>query len=70
MLLTFPSIALLWLIGWSLYWIGSTKKTLNTIKRIPRIKEPTFTVIIPEEKYATWIVDSKPEENSAYGNDC
>jgi hypothetical protein len=46
-----PIIVFMWLIGWSLYCIGSgedakPRKTSNQ-------NELAFTVQIPEEKYAT-----------------
>ena len=49
-ILTFPSVALLWLIGWSLYWTGSTRKTLKRIRKVTATTEPTFTVAILEEE--------------------
>jgi hypothetical protein len=51
--LMFPSVVFLWLIGWSLYWIGSRKKPIKPRKTHSGAKEPILIVFMPEEKYAT-----------------
>jgi hypothetical protein len=42
---------ILWIFGASLYWIGSKKKRAKPRKR-DSSKELTFTVLMPEQKYA------------------
>jgi hypothetical protein len=56
LLLILPIVIFIWFIGWSLYWIGSRGKVGKPRKIIDR-KELTFTVLIPEEKYAKKQVD-------------
>jgi hypothetical protein len=51
LLLILPVVIFIWLIGWSLYWIGSKGRVAKPRKIIDR-KELTFTVLMPEEKYA------------------
>jgi hypothetical protein len=52
LLLILPIVIFMWFIGWSLYWIGSRGGAAKPRKTIDR-KELTFTVLMPEEKYAT-----------------
>jgi hypothetical protein len=51
-----PIVIFIWFVGWSLYWIGSRGKVVKPRKIIDR-KELTFTVLIPEKKYAKQQVD-------------
>jgi len=46
-----PIVVFLWFIGWSLYWIGSREDAKP--RKMPDQNELTFTVQMPEEKYAT-----------------
>jgi hypothetical protein len=46
-----PLVVFLWIFGWSLYWIGSKKKRVKPRKR-DNSKDLTFTVLMPEQKYA------------------
>jgi len=48
-----PIAVFLWLIGWSLYWIGCKKQGVKPKERLPDRKELTFAVITPEQKYVT-----------------
>jgi len=48
----FPPLAILWLIGWTLYYTGSKKNSHSHKKRLSTSKELKFAVLIPEEKYA------------------
>jgi len=50
--LMLPMVIFIWLIGWSLYWIGSIRE-VGKPRKIVDQKELTFTVLMPEEKYAT-----------------
>lgn len=50
-LLIMPLVIFFWFFGWSLYWIGSTKKCAEPHIR-DRIENLTFTVLVPEQKYA------------------
>jgi hypothetical protein len=52
LLLILPIVIFMWLIGWSLYWIGSRGESAKP-RKITDHKELTFTVLMPEEKYAT-----------------
>jgi hypothetical protein len=47
-----PIAIFFWFIGWSLYWAGAKKLQ---IKQKPAHTQTalTFTVIMPEQKYAT-----------------
>jgi hypothetical protein len=47
-----PIVIFIWFIGWSLYWTGSRKESAKP-KEISDQKELTFTVLMPEQKYAT-----------------
>ncbi len=49
--LVMPLAVFFWVIGWSLYWISSNKKLAKPGKR-DSSKELTFTVVMPEQKYA------------------
>ena len=46
-----PLAVFFWVFGWSLYWIGSSKKLAKPDK-MKNSKELTFTVLMPEQKYA------------------
>ena len=50
--LILPIVVFIWFIGWSLYWTGSRKESAKP-KEISDQKELTFTVLMPEQKYAT-----------------
>jgi hypothetical protein len=50
LLLILPIAVFLWFIGWSLYWIGSSGKVAKP-RKIPD-SWLTFTVLMPEQKYA------------------
>jgi len=47
-----PLAVFFWFFGWSLYWIGSNKK-LSKPRKKESSKELTFTVLMPQQKYAT-----------------
>ena len=52
-ILLFPLLALLFLVGWSFYWIGQkqTKQSNKTInKTIPKQKEELELTVISEEE--------------------
>jgi hypothetical protein len=49
--LLLPVAAMLWLIGWSLYWIGS-RKQLDKSAKSNRHEDVIFTVLMPEQKHA------------------
>ena len=55
LLLMLPIVIFIWFIGWSLYWIGSTRE-VNKPRKIDQ-KELTFTVQMPEEKHETQLAD-------------
>jgi len=48
-----PIAVFLWLIGWSLYWIGRKKQEVKPKERVSDRKELIFAVLTPEQKYAT-----------------
>ena len=50
LLLMLPIVIFIWLIGWSLYWIGSQREVSKPRKIIEQ-EELTFTALMPEEKY-------------------
>jgi hypothetical protein len=50
--LILPIVIFIWFIGWSLYCTGSRKESAKQ-KEISDQKELTFTVLLPEQKYAT-----------------
>jgi hypothetical protein len=50
LLLVLPIAVFFWFIGWSLYWMGSRGKALKPGK-MP-VNGLTFTVLMPEQKYA------------------
>lgn len=52
MFLVTPLAVFFWFFGWSLYWIGSNKK-LSKPEKKESSKELTFTVLMPQQKYAT-----------------
>ena len=52
MFLVMPVAVFFWFFGWSLYWIGSNKK-LSKPRKKESSKELTFTVLMPQQKYAT-----------------
>jgi hypothetical protein len=41
-----------WVLGWSLYWIGSKRKSIVSRKRNSS-EELAFTVLMPEQKYVS-----------------
>jgi len=49
--LMMPLVVFFWVLGWSLYWIGSKKKLTEPEKRNSS-KDLAFTVFMPEQKYA------------------
>jgi hypothetical protein len=49
--LLMPTVVFMWFIGWSLYWIGSREDAKP--RKTSDQNELTFTVQMPEEKYAT-----------------
>ena len=51
MFLVIPIVVFFWVLGWSLYWIGSNKKLTQPEKRNSS-KDLAFTVLMPEQKYA------------------
>ncbi len=51
LLLILPVAVFIWLVGWSLYWSGSRGKATETNKATNT--GLTFTVLMPEQKYAT-----------------
>lgn len=50
--LMLPLVVFFWFFGWSLYWIGSKKEVVKPRQKSDH-KELTFTVLVPEQKYAT-----------------
>jgi hypothetical protein len=50
--LTIPAVCLIWLFGWSLYWIGSQRK-IPPVRRIPEESATAFAVLMPEQDLAT-----------------
>jgi hypothetical protein len=50
--LLLPVMAILWIIGWSLYWIGSRKQPAKTRKE-DSSEQLAFMVQMPEQKQAT-----------------
>ncbi|MCJ7559376.1 hypothetical protein MUO79_01995 [Candidatus Bathyarchaeota archaeon] len=50
--LMLPLVVFFWFFGWSLYWIGSKKEVVKPRQKSD-YKELTFTVLVPEQKYAT-----------------
>jgi hypothetical protein len=46
-----PIIIFIWFIGWSLYWIGSRENAKP--RKTSDQNELTFTLQMPEEKYAS-----------------
>jgi hypothetical protein len=54
--LALPVAVFLWVFGWSLYWTGSKKigssKKLAKPRKKESSKELTFSVLMPEQKYA------------------
>jgi hypothetical protein len=49
--LAIPLVVFFWIIGWSLYLLGSNKKQAKPRNR-DRRKEITLTVVAPELEYA------------------
>jgi Tfp pilus assembly protein PilO len=49
--LMMPLAVFFWILGWSLYWIGSNKK-LTELEKRNSSKDLAFTVLMPEAKYA------------------
>jgi len=51
LLFVLPIAVFIWFIGWSLYWVGSKRQAVApSMKPLDGV---TFTVIVPEQKYAT-----------------
>jgi Tfp pilus assembly protein PilO len=46
-----PLVVFFWILGWSFYWIGSSKKLTEAEKRNSS-KDLAFTVLVPEQEYA------------------
>ena len=46
-----PLVVFIWLVGWSLYWLGS-RKAASLKKTLDRNELPLI-VLMPEKKYAT-----------------
>ncbi len=51
MFLVLPLAVFFWVFGWSLHWIGATKK-MTIVRKKDSSKQLTFTVLMPEQKYA------------------
>jgi flagellar basal body-associated protein FliL len=53
-LLTLPVVVFLWVIGWSLYWIGSKSREVDQKKKRKSfsLKESSIAVLTPEQEYA------------------
>ena len=49
--LALPLAVFLWVIGWSLSWIGSRERKVEPRKK-PTRKELSFVVLTPEQKFA------------------
>ena len=49
-LLLLPPVLFMWIVGWSLYWIGSNKKPTKPTKTPEKL---THYVLMPEEKLVT-----------------
>jgi hypothetical protein len=49
--LLLPLMAILWLIGWSLYWLGHGRQMAKSVKSSCH-DDVTFTVLMPEQKHA------------------
>ncbi len=49
--LLLPVMAILWLIGWSLYWLGRRKPMAKSANNKGN-GDVIFTVLMPEQKYA------------------
>jgi hypothetical protein len=45
-----PIVVFLWLIGWSLYWIGRKKQEVKPKERLSDRKELTFAVLTSEKE--------------------
>jgi hypothetical protein len=52
LLLVLPIAVFIWFVGWSLSWIGSKGKAAAPPSTKP-LDGVTFTVLMPEQKYAT-----------------
>jgi hypothetical protein len=50
--MVFPIVTLLWLIGWSLYWIGSRKEQHKEKAQLTHRTELTFIIPTPEMQHA------------------
>jgi hypothetical protein len=51
LLFVLPIAVFIWFIGWSLYWVGSKGKTATPSAK--PLNGLTFSVLMPEQKYAT-----------------
>jgi flagellar basal body-associated protein FliL len=51
MILVMPLVVLIWVIGWSLFWLGSNKGSAAPIKRAES-RPLAFSVVMPEQTYA------------------
>ena len=51
LLLVLPLAVFIWFIGWSLYWAGSKRKAATPSAK--PLNDLTFSVLMPEQKYAT-----------------
>jgi hypothetical protein len=52
-LVAMPIAALVWCIGWGLYFVGSKKQTTKLKPKLAIHKELVMFVPIPEQNYAT-----------------
>ena len=48
-LFALPASLFLWLVGWSLYWIGGKKENVKP-KTVSKANDLTFTVLTTKEK--------------------
>jgi hypothetical protein len=48
-----PSVVFIWFAGWTLFYKGSKTESVKPKKKLAVVNEPTFMVLMPEEKHAT-----------------
>ncbi len=51
MFLVMPLVVLIWVFGWSLFWLGSNKKQIIHVKSVES-RPLAFSVVVPEQTYA------------------